>query len=175
MTRETILSRAEALFTERGIGDTSIADIAAAAGISKGTLFYHFRSKDDLVLAIAFAHIEKVSREMISYVEGGGEGAGPRELVERFFDRVLDATLRNRLHLYVVEEGMSRNARLREAMRGKYGEWEATMAKVLEPLLGDRAGTISRVLIALLDGLVIQAAVGRERPPIGAMLASILP
>ncbi|NLB53646.1 MAG: helix-turn-helix transcriptional regulator, partial [Syntrophomonadaceae bacterium] len=37
------------LMAEKGIIKTSLADIAREVGISKGTLFYHFASKDDLV------------------------------------------------------------------------------------------------------------------------------
>src|SRR4051812_37983187 len=37
------------LFTERGFDETSVDDIAAAAGIGRRTLFRYFRSKSDLV------------------------------------------------------------------------------------------------------------------------------
>jgi AcrR family transcriptional regulator len=47
-SRETILDAAEGLFAERGYDGTSMADIAAAAGLSRGAPNYFFGSKDQL-------------------------------------------------------------------------------------------------------------------------------
>ena len=48
-TRERILSVANRLFYNEGIRATSVDAIAEKAGITKKTLYYHFKSKDDLV------------------------------------------------------------------------------------------------------------------------------
>lgn len=49
-THDTISGIAVTLFLERGFDRVSVADIAAAAEISKPTLFRYFRSKEDLLL-----------------------------------------------------------------------------------------------------------------------------
>ncbi|MDC7790023.1 TetR/AcrR family transcriptional regulator [Rhodoplanes sp. TEM] len=48
-TRRKILAAATRLFYGAGIRAVSLDEIAAAAGVTKKTLYYHFRSKDDLV------------------------------------------------------------------------------------------------------------------------------
>ena len=50
-TRERIISAASALFYNDGIRGVSVDAVAAKAGLTKRTLYYHFRSKDDLVAA----------------------------------------------------------------------------------------------------------------------------
>jgi AcrR family transcriptional regulator len=50
--RERILEAAERLFAERGFDRTSTARIAAAAGVPHGLIFYHFKTKMDLLLAV---------------------------------------------------------------------------------------------------------------------------
>jgi len=50
-TRERIVSAASALFYADGIRGVSVDAVAAKAGITKRTLYYHFESKDDLVAA----------------------------------------------------------------------------------------------------------------------------
>src|SRR5882757_3550675 len=50
-TRERIISAANALFYNDGIRGVSVDAVAAKAGVTKRTLYYHFRSKDDLVAA----------------------------------------------------------------------------------------------------------------------------
>lgn len=51
-TRERILDSAEALFAERGFDATSIREIADHSGDTIGTLSYHFKSKDQLLLEV---------------------------------------------------------------------------------------------------------------------------
>jgi AcrR family transcriptional regulator len=48
-TREKIINTAWKLFYEKGFGETTINDIIREADISKGTFYYYFRSKDDLL------------------------------------------------------------------------------------------------------------------------------
>jgi AcrR family transcriptional regulator len=50
-TRERIISAASRLFYDQGIRAVSVDAVAARAGLTKRTLYYHFRSKDDLVAA----------------------------------------------------------------------------------------------------------------------------
>jgi AcrR family transcriptional regulator len=55
--RDEILRRSAHLFLERGFEITSLVDIAETAGISKAGLYYHFRSKQELLAAIInYAH-----------------------------------------------------------------------------------------------------------------------
>jgi AcrR family transcriptional regulator len=57
-TRERILKAALHLFNERGEAHVSLAQIAGRLGISEGNLWYHFRTKRDLVGAL-FAELEE--------------------------------------------------------------------------------------------------------------------
>jgi AcrR family transcriptional regulator len=50
-TRERIIQAANSLFYSEGIRRVSVDEVAARAGLTKRTLYYHFKSKDDLVAA----------------------------------------------------------------------------------------------------------------------------
>ena len=52
-TRSAILDAAEIVFQERGVGKTSLAEIAAAAGVTRGAVYWHFANKVDLFNAMA--------------------------------------------------------------------------------------------------------------------------
>jgi TetR/AcrR family transcriptional repressor of nem operon len=58
-TKQRILDAAKAQVLERGFAATSVDDIQRAAGISRGTFFYHFPSKDDLARALIERHAEE--------------------------------------------------------------------------------------------------------------------
>ena len=50
--REEILDAAEALFASDGYASTSTNDIIDRVGIARGTLYYHFRSKEEILDAV---------------------------------------------------------------------------------------------------------------------------
>ena len=50
--REALLDAAAAMFAAKGYDGTSIRDIAGAVGMLPGSLYYHFKSKEDLLLAV---------------------------------------------------------------------------------------------------------------------------
>ncbi len=51
-TRERLLDAAEALFRERGVTRTSLADVATGAGMTRGAVYWHFKDKADLFRAM---------------------------------------------------------------------------------------------------------------------------
>jgi AcrR family transcriptional regulator len=85
-TRERILDAAYGLFWRQGFLRVSLDEIAARAGITKRTLYQHFRSKDDLI-ASALAHS---SRLAIARLQGFHRPSGRDELIESFFTQLAD-------------------------------------------------------------------------------------
>lgn len=51
-TRENILDVAQGLLLEHGYGGMSVDQVIAGAGLTKGAFFYHFKSKNDLAMAL---------------------------------------------------------------------------------------------------------------------------
>jgi TetR/AcrR family acrAB operon transcriptional repressor len=52
ITREQLLDAAERVFRERGVSRTSLAEVAAAAGVTRGAVYWHFKDKADLFEAM---------------------------------------------------------------------------------------------------------------------------
>jgi AcrR family transcriptional regulator len=63
-TRDRIVDAALRLFREQGFDDTTMRDVAAAAGVATGAAYYYFRSKEDLVMAL-YARSSEEARELI--------------------------------------------------------------------------------------------------------------
>ncbi|CDG20136.1 HTH-type transcriptional regulator AcrR [Xenorhabdus poinarii G6] len=51
-TRQQIINAAIKTFSERGVSVTSLADIATAAGVTRGAIYWHFKNKTDLLSAV---------------------------------------------------------------------------------------------------------------------------
>jgi TetR/AcrR family acrAB operon transcriptional repressor len=52
VTREQLLDAAERVFSERGVASTALGEVAAAAGVTRGAVYWHFRDKADLLGAL---------------------------------------------------------------------------------------------------------------------------
>jgi AcrR family transcriptional regulator len=65
-TRRALIDAAERLFGERGFDRVTVAEVAAAAGVSVKTLFQHFRSKEDLLFADEDVMLEQLTSAIAS-------------------------------------------------------------------------------------------------------------
>jgi AcrR family transcriptional regulator len=56
--REAIVAAAADLYARRGFPAASVADLAAACGVSKSLIYHYFPSKEDILFAVMASHIE---------------------------------------------------------------------------------------------------------------------
>ncbi|WP_443052832.1 TetR family transcriptional regulator [Streptomyces sp. NBC_00184] len=81
LTYQAVSDAAIALFLERGFDQVSVAEIAAAADISKPTLFRYFPAKEDLALHRFADHEDESAR----VVAGRAEGESPLDALRRHY------------------------------------------------------------------------------------------
>lgn len=90
--RENILTQAAALFARSGYRGTSMNDIAAAAGLSKATLYHYYREKDAILVAIAEGHVSRLLEVLANRELDGLTGEARLErLIARFMDEYAHA------------------------------------------------------------------------------------
>ena len=83
--RERILAAAYELFSQRGIRAVGTEEVLAEAGVAKSTLYRHFSSKDELVLAFLQRREQRWTREFVE-AEARRRGSTPRERLLAIFD-----------------------------------------------------------------------------------------
>ncbi|MBT2526152.1 TetR family transcriptional regulator [Streptomyces sp. ISL-99] len=86
-TYRVISDAAIALFLEKGFDQVSVAEVAAAAEISKPTLFRYFPAKEDLALHRFADHEDEAARVVAA---GRAEGLSPLDALHRHFLAGLD-------------------------------------------------------------------------------------
>jgi AcrR family transcriptional regulator len=69
--REKILEVAAHLFAGKGFRNTNIAEIAKNTGVAEGTIFYHFKTKEELFLAILREFKSSIARDFSEYEKSG--------------------------------------------------------------------------------------------------------
>jgi AcrR family transcriptional regulator len=65
-TREQLLESALQVFHQQGVANTTLESIAQHSGVPKGNIFYHFKTKDDLVAAVIAARIAELELQFAS-------------------------------------------------------------------------------------------------------------
>ncbi len=166
--RERIIQTAAKLIIERGIASTSLADIAGAAGISKGTLFYYYPTKADLIFDITERHMQHMSQKILRWVEDAASDVPPAKILKLVFETITAAEARGQIHVYLIQEALTNNPSLRARFGQEYSKWREFIEKGLERLLPDETDcqTLSWIILSLLDGLLLQSLLGTERLPL---------
>ncbi|MFC5821405.1 TetR/AcrR family transcriptional regulator [Nonomuraea harbinensis] len=126
--RAAVLEAAARLFAEHGVEAVSMDQVAAAAGVGKGTLFRRFGDKSGLAAALLDAR-ERVLQEAILHGPpplGPGAAAGERlaAFVDAYFDYLLE-----HLDLIRMSETAAPGARYRI---GAYRFWHRHVAILLD-------------------------------------------
>lgn len=160
--RQQIIEAAGRMIVQKGIDKTSLTDIAKEAGISKGSLYYYYASKDDLIFDITEAHINQISENLFGIIEDSKGSATWEDLLKILFDRILQAEARGRMHLYLLQQSLNSNEVLAERFRKKYREWNELIREGFEKIEPENKDhtILSSLVIAALDGLLIQTLLG---------------
>jgi AcrR family transcriptional regulator len=88
-TRARILTTAQALFAERGYDGTSLQQIADELGLTKAAVYYHFRTKSELLQALFESEVDAF-QAMLDEVDGARTAAERRRLlVAMIVDRLV--------------------------------------------------------------------------------------
>jgi AcrR family transcriptional regulator len=127
--RRQLLEAGARVFTERSYDDASMAEVARAAGISKGLLYHYFPSKRNLFVAT----LEAAAAELRAITRPDPSLPVPEQLVA-----ALDA------YLGWIDEHADSYAKLMESASGS-DDVRSYMSQV-------RAGTVERMLEALVKG-----------------------
>ena len=166
--KKKIVIAAIATFAQKGYSATTIAEVAEAAGIGKGTIYEYFRSKEDLFFATFERLILDTEHEMDKVSESVVGSASLR--LEAMANTILSTWLAN-LNLYgLVLEFWSATAaapsrdRFRAAFKAAYADMRAVVASLIQEGMKDDEFhadvdpvKVASALIGSWDALMLQA------------------
>src|SRR5256885_1090800 len=118
-TRERIQAIALELFAEQGYEKTSLREIAERLGVTKAALYYHFKSKEDIVHSFTEDYFAELDALLDWAKDRPRDDETRRELLDRYVGVVLasNAVFRfleqNRASVQSMEAGKERFARVR--------------------------------------------------------------
>lgn len=179
--RRRILQAAREVFTRSGYAATRMSDIAKAAGVGKGTLYEHFRGKEDLFSTLVVG----VARESIEALMVQRLPDDPTQALKEVIAYVVDVALRENLDLYRLffdfwGGAAPHRAQAQELLR----EVEGRFAGFLNELVrrGQREGAFRpeadaasfvNTFMAAVDGMSLRMVVLGEEVDLGAYAAGL--
>lgn len=163
---EKILATALKLFVTYGFHGTPTSKIASEAGVSNGTLFHYFKTKDELVVALYRAIKEELNQYLATQSSAGDT---VKEKFRRLFTGTVEWALANGDAFYFIQQfrfSPHLNLISTEESRKqteKHAQWleDARKAKALKPLPIDLIGTL---ITSQMDG-VHQYLMSQSVPP----------
>lgn len=161
-TVEAVLAAAAQVFASQGYAGTTTNHIAARAGVSIGSLYEYFPSKDALLVALTEAHVAEGASILDKLWTEVADYSDMREVVRRFARAMFDLHARDRnLHRLLFEEAPLPR-RTRQLVAATEVEISARLEKVLRanPGLTQRdpalaAAVIVQCVEALTHKLVV--------------------
>ena len=163
-TRSLLLDAAEEVFAEKGFTPASLDDIARAAGYTKGAIYKHFATKEDLFLAVSDRYWRRYFDNFAEVLSAATEvGAAELDAIaQRWRQLSIDrgaeqAALGHEFTLYLL-----RNPDARERVAAKRSEVVDDLAKFIVRGIDQIGGsllipplTFAQVLVATSDSVVL--------------------
>jgi len=163
--RGELLAAARDLFAAKGYERTNVSDIAARAGVSQGTVYWYFKSKDELLMAVFEDWLAGLSQDYADIVAGPG-------LVEDHLRRYAQAAARRMIAcetILPIETEFWTLIFRHDAIRQRFHDLFRLMRADIVALLreGMKSGELrsdidpehlAAIAIAVYDGLILQWA-----------------
>ena len=150
--KKQILEASMQLFARKGFHSTSIQEIANESGISKGAVYLHFQSKDDVLYSI-FSYYYEMLKKKLS--DAKLDSFTPEERLEK----LLYVQAREIVHhkefiiMQFREQAISMNKEIDELILKIRMESLQTLASSIHDLYGERVTPILPDCVLLLDGM----------------------
>jgi AcrR family transcriptional regulator len=156
-TRTRILDAAAKMFAEQGYANASLEKVASAAGLTKGAVYWHFSSKQDLFLAILEHSLNQQLRLLPGQIEHVLEANDPETALSLWLQSQFDCLDGGEAGAMLIFEFVtsSREPEVREKLQAIYGKMLDTVAVFLTGM--QKKGTIAEGLDPQYIGIMVSA------------------
>lgn len=175
---DSILQQAAEVFYRKGYHGASIEDVARAVGMLKGSLYYHIRSKEDLLVSLIRQTLEQLGAEVAARA---ADRQGPLERLRGMLEAHVDFALREPTRMGVL---LNEHERLRGTRRQQVQQmlraYERRFARVVRQaqqagqVIDGPAELIAQSLLGLGGWVVARLAPVRQRAGVQQLRQTLL-
>ena len=157
--KSAVLNAAQVLLETGTWGDISLADIAKQSGVSKGTLYYHYKTKGEILFDLANRYLSEQWDDFIRWTENKEKDTSLQRLVKYVMERDI-ASAGLRMHLLC--EAQAGDEILREKLVRRYGEFQRLISEKIAERTGVSADFLTWLILLVSDGVIVQEAIRNE-------------
>lgn len=156
-TQRLIVDAARELLNNKLLDDVPLGDIAKKAGVSKGTLYYYFKTKDDLLFAVLDGYLSEQWADFIRWADNPEKDTSLPRMIKYVLERVT-STAGVRMQFFL--DAMQGRPKVREQMLRRYEEFSGRIAEKIA-LRTDKVSAeyLSWILLILADGLFLHRSI----------------
>ena len=134
MTRARLLAAAKEIFEERGLLDARIADITMRAGVSYGSFYHYFDSKEAVFREVAAIVEARLSAPLDDVIFVRGSGSTPEERLHEGISRYFESYREDARLLGVIEQASRFDEEVSALRRAHYRETATQIAASIRQL-----------------------------------------
>lgn len=154
--KSAVLNAAQVLLETGTWGDISLADIAKQSGVSKGTLYYHYKTKGEILFDLANRYLSEQWDDFIRWTENKEKDTSLQRLVKYVMERDI-ASAGLRMHLLC--EAQAGDEVLREKLVRRYGEFQRLISEKIAERTNVPADFLTWLVLLVSDGIIVQEAI----------------
>lgn len=154
--KKHILKAAINLLQSRPFNDITLAGIAKEAHISKGTLYYYYSNKDDILFDITDAYLTKLAEDLIIWLDNKEKDTSLPRLIRFVMEKGGAENLGN-LRLHLAGAAISGNSALCNKYVEKYQYFQNTLKESIIARAPKADGEyLAWLILTAMDGMLIQ-------------------
>ncbi|WP_029918117.1 TetR/AcrR family transcriptional regulator [Pelobacter seleniigenes] len=181
LTRSKILANASQVFQRKGILATTVTDLLNATGTTKGNLYFHFSSKEDIGLEV----LQKAHAAFNSFLDEALTGPTPGAALEHFFAGVLERNLAKGANGGCIFGNTALEAadtapRFARLVQHVFNDWISRLESMVAA--AQQRGQIRRdlppvelaeLIVETIEGAIMQARLQQETGPLARALNAL--
>jgi TetR/AcrR family transcriptional repressor of nem operon len=181
LTREKILDDATAVFHRKGFLTSTINDVLAATGTTKGNLYFHFAGKEEIGLEV----LKRAREAFRLFLDSSLQGATPGARLDNFFSRALEKNRRKGfvggcLFGNTALEASDNAPPFAELVGAVFAEWIGKLQDTIEAAQASGevrrdlpAFQLAELVVEVIEGGIMQSRLTKDEGPLARAFDSL--
>ena len=161
--KESIINCTIGLISEKPVHEVTLAEIAETLGISKGTIFHYYKTKELLIKDVTDKYMNDLAQELLDWVDDKNEIISPYRYIRSIIRKGSQLQETSRLYLHLMHESLKGEKGSAQQFASKTNDLEKAIETSLKRRFSDTCKDpeiTARILMIIVDGLIIQGVDG---------------
>lgn len=158
--KDRILDSTRELLETNSFSDISLAEIAKKSGISKGTLYYHYKNKSEIFFDITDMYLNEQWDDFVKWTENKEKDTSIPRLIKYVVERDV---AESKLRTHLISEAQIGDEATRQKLINRYDEFHKLISNKIAERTNIPADFLTWLILLVADGIIVQENIGNEK------------